>query len=295
MIDAFIQRWATLKLFDKLVIYFFLVLGVLILFFHQNISIPLVRLLIYLFSVFIVFLLIPVLDKSESKFLHFLRYWYIIASLTFIYWSIGPLVHMIFPELLDKYIISFEKNLFGQLPNVWIQKYENPVLTEFMQLSYAIYWFTIPVGAGIFYFRKRYDVFEYMLFFVLVTFFLSYLMFIFIPVAGPRSIIGDQIVVIYKGLFVTKFLRGFVEGAGLIGGAFPSSHVAVAIVILFFVWKYYPRVGKRGFLPAVIALSVATVYGQYHYVTDVIAGGAMGILIGWIGIRYTARKLNLIV
>lgn len=292
MIEAFVQRWATLKLFDKIVIYFLLVLEVLILFFHQNISIPFVRFFIYLSIVFIIFLLIPIVDKSENKFLHFLRYWYIIASLTFIYWSIGSLVHMIFLELFDPYIISFEEKLFGQLPNIWIQKYENPVLTELMQLSYGVYWFTIPVGAAIFYFKKRYDVFEYMLFFVLITFFLSYLLFIFIPVAGPRFFLGNQIYVSYEGIFATKFLRGFVEGAGLRGGAFPSSHVAVAIVILFFVWKYYPKIGKRGFLPAVIGLTLATVYGQYHYLTDVVTGIAIGILIGVTGVRYTVNRLQ---
>jgi membrane-associated phospholipid phosphatase len=199
---------------------------------------------------------------------------------------------LVFPDVLDHYIISFEEKIFGQLPNIWVQKYENPYLTELMQLCYAVYWFTIPVGAAIFYFKKRYDVFEYMLFFVLITFFLSYLMFIFIPVAGPRFMIMDQIYAAYKGLFVTLFLRGFVENAGLRGGAFPSSHVAVAITILFFIWKYYPKIAKRGFLPAVIGLTLATVYGQYHYFTDVVVGLVMGIVIGLIGVRFTLKRLS---
>lgn len=292
IIEDFRQRWSTLKLFDKVVICFFLILDVLITLFHQNISHPFIRFLAYGTAILLLLYIIPIMDSSDNRFVHFLRHWYIILTISFIYWSAGPLIHAIFPGFFDGYIISFEEEVFGQLPNVWIQKFETPYLTEIMQISYAFYWATIPAGAAVFYFKKRYDIFEYMLFFTLFTFFLSYLFFIFIPVAGPRFMIADQIHAAYKGLWVTQFLRNFVEGAGLHGGAFPSSHVAVAIVVLFFVWKYYPKMGKLVFLPAVTALSLATVYGQYHYVTDVVVGAAMGILIGWVGIRYTEKMIH---
>ena len=292
MITAVSQRWSTFKLFDKALIYFFLALELLIIFFHRNISYPFVRFAIYGGSIIFLIFVIPILDRSQNRIIHFVRHWYIIAFLTIIYWSVGHLVHMIFPDLFDGYIISFEKTIFGQPPNVWIQRFENPFLTEIMQISYAIYWATVPVGAAFFYFTKRYNEFEYMQFFTLLAFFISYLLFILIPVAGPRFVIAGQIYASYEGLLVTGFLRGFVEGAGLHGGAFPSSHVAVAIVVLFFMWKYFPKIGKRAFLPAVIALSVATVYGQYHYLTDVVAGAGMGVLIGWFGVLYGERNCH---
>lgn len=292
MIKNLNRKWSALKLFDKAVIGFFLILDALILIFHNDITHFVLRTLAYFVIIAFIIYIIPVLDNRDNKILHFIRYWYIIFAITLIYWEVGHLIHMIFPYMFDSHIISFEKSIFGVLPNVWIQKFETPLLTEVMQISYAIYWATIPVGAALFYFNKKYKAFEYLLFFVLITFFLSYLMFIFIPAAGPRFIIADQIYASYDGLFFTPYLRHFVEFAGLHGGAFPSSHVAVAIIVLFFVWKYYPKLGKRVFLPAVIALSLATVYGQYHYISDVICGAALGILIGTIGIRYTQNKLK---
>lgn len=291
MTKHFLQRWQALKLFDRVATYFFLIINLLIVLFQHNMEMPFRRFFYQLGIIAVIILVIPALDSKRNRLFHFMRNWYLILGITFIYWSVGDLIHLITPQLLDHHIISFEKALFGTLPNIWIQRLENPFLTEIMQLSYAIYWFTIPVGAAIFYFKRRYDVFEYMLFFTLITFFLSYLFFILIPVAGPRFMIVDEISAPYQGIFVTRLLRGFVETTGLRGGAFPSSHVAVAIVILFFVWKYYPKIGKRCFLPAVIALSIATVYGQYHYVTDVIVGAAMGVLIGKIGIWYTEKRL----
>ena len=125
-----------------------------------------------------------------------------------------------------------------------------------------------------------------MVFYTLITFFISYILFILLPVAGPRFILTDQITVSYDGLLLTSSLRNFVANAGHRGGAFPSSHVAVAVVVLIFLWKYYPKIAKKYFLAAVIALSLATIYGQYHYITDVIAGLILGMTFGLIGIKH---------
>jgi membrane-associated phospholipid phosphatase len=292
MIESIPQQWKKLKLFDKAVIAFFFILNVLISIFYFNVDNWFLSFLMHFAVILAVLYLIPLLDLKKNRFFHFLRYWYLVFTLIFIYWNVGNFIHLIFPGHFDYFIISLEESIFGVMPNIWIQKYVNPVLTEVMQLSYAVYWFVIPVGAGILYFNHRYRECEYMLFFTFGTFFLSYLFFIFIPVAGPRFMMADQIYVEYKGLFLTGLFRGLVEGSGLKGGAYPSSHVAVAVVILFFVWKYYPKIGKWGFLPAVIALSLSTVYGQYHYITDMISGLAMGIIIGIMGLKYTSRALS---
>jgi len=60
--------------------------------------------------------------------------------------------------------------------------------------------------------------------------------------------------------------------------AFPSGHTAVALVTLFFAWKYQQRALFRVLVPAVSALIVSTVYLRYHYVIDVIAGVLLALL-----------------
>ena len=62
------------------------------------------------------------------------------------------------------------------------------------------------------------------------------------------------------------------------GGAMPSAHSSTAVVFVFWCWRIWgPEVG-------VFALTVATgmwlgaVYGRYHYVIDILAGGVLGIL-----------------
>ena len=286
------QQLRKLKLFEQAVIYLFISLTlILILFKHRIEDQALFIILNMIIMLFIIFIS-PLIDDKKNKLVHFIRYWYLVIAIPFIYWYIGKFIHLIYPGLFDHYIISFETALFGQHPNIWIQKIVSPLLTEIMQISYAIYWFIIPIGAAIFYFHREFKKLELVLFYTFITFFISYLLFILLPVAGPRNIMADQISAPYKGILLTPILRNFVANVGLKGGAFPSSHVAVALVILIFIWKYYPVTAKRYILPVFSALSLATVYGQYHYVTDVIAGLILGIIFGIIGIKHADLILS---
>ena len=66
------------------------------------------------------------------------------------------------------------------------------------------------------------------------------------------------------------------------GGAMPSSHVAGALVVVIYAFKYL----KRWFwavLGLFIPLTLSTVYNSYHYATDIIAGLAAGWLFYFIG------------
>ncbi len=277
--------WTKFKKFDRNLLYYFLGLAIITLVFHSNLVHWWRYFLLEIFLAFSVVLVVNLLEGRTHPLLRFFRYWYVVFALPFLYWNIGPYIHLIFRQEFDPYIIAVDRWLFGELPNLWVQGLVHPLLTEIMQLSYSVYWITIPLGLAVFYVARRYNDCENLLHYITVTFFLSYAFFILIPVAGPRFYIADQIKVSYQGLFFARYLREFVQSAGLRGGAFPSSHVGVATVILIYVWNYRPRLAALVFLPLVIALSLATVYGQYHYFTDVLAGLLMGLSIGFWAIR----------
>lgn len=291
LINFFRQRWHNFRLFDKNLIIYWILLSVLILSFQRNIAHWAFLFLLHLFFIFLLFILLPWLDKQKGPFFKFIRHWYIIIGLPFLYYDMGLYVHLIFPDIFDEIILSKEIWIFGTVPNIWLQQYVTPVLTEIMQVSYGIYWITIPLGGFIFYLRHEYNLYERLLHYVTITFFFSYFCFIFFPVAGPRFVLADQITVSYEGLFLTKLVRGFVKDVGFRGGAFPSSHVAVAVVILIYVWHFRPKIAISVFLPLVITLSLATVYGQYHYFTDVFAGLIVGLVIGFWGGSKTQKLI----
>ncbi len=284
-------RWEQLKDFDRITILFFLVLDGFIVLFHMHLPHWYLSVLKHGLAVMLILIVIPWLEqRSRQPMVHFLRHWYLVFAYTFIYWDVGHYIHLIFPGFFDQTIIRLETWIFGISPNLWLQRLDYPLLTELMQLAYASYWFTIPIGAAMFYFHKRYREYEVFLFTVSLTFFLSYLLFILVPATGPRIALADQITATYRGILLAPVIRRFVAHSGLVGGAFPSSHVAVAVVVLCFLWHYFPTTGRRIFLPIVIGLSLGTVFGQYHYLTDVIAGLAMGLLLGVYGVRYCQRK-----
>jgi membrane-associated phospholipid phosphatase len=290
--SEFLRRWRLLELYDKNLVIFWSILSIYILLFHRNLELGLIKFFGHLLLIMLVLLVIPWMSRQKSMVWHFLRHWYIIMGLPFLYLDIGTLIHGIFPQIFDQYIINFEIWLFGISPNIWLQKFVQPVLTEILQISYSVYWITIPLGGAVFYFKKEYRHFEYLLYYVTITFFISYACFILFPVAGPRFALADQLVVTYQGICVGSSLRDFITIVGFRGGAFPSSHVGVALVILIYVWHFKPWLAICLFLPLVTALSCATIYGQYHYVTDVLAGVLMGLIIGFWGARRTDQKLS---
>ena len=55
------------------------------------------------------------------------------------------------------------------------------------------------------------------------------------------------------------------------GSAFPSSHVAIAVVTWWFSARYLPRIRHVHFV-MVVLLCLSTMYGRYHYALDVVAG-----------------------
>ncbi len=287
-----INRWHSLKLFDKNLIVYWFFLTVLIGVFHNNVPHWGLYLVAHLvLSVAIVFLM-PYLDGFRHPVVHFFRYWYVVMSFPFLYMEVGPLIHMITPREFDPWILGVDKALFGVLPNLWVQQWVSPLLTEVMQISYSIYWLTIPLGGFIFYLSRKYYLFEKLVHYVTLTFFLSYFIFILFPVAGPRFYLAEQIHASYHTYTLGNWLRQFMSGVGFRGGAFPSSHVGVATVIFLFVRKFRPRIAYLVILPMLICLSLATVYGQYHYFTDVLAGLSMGLIIGIRGSRATDRRVN---
>ena len=65
----------------------------------------------------------------------------------------------------------------------------------------------------------------------------------------------------------------------------PSSHVAEALVVMLCAIRWYGR--KAYFLVAVVAaLALGTIYGRFHYVTDVVIGVVIGATAYWLVLAF---------
>jgi membrane-associated phospholipid phosphatase len=88
-----------------------------------------------------------------------------------------------------------------------------------------------------------------------------------------------------RGWADPTFVREHLYGFHFLHGethwdAFPSGTATVSFAILAALWILSPRWRVAG-TATVVLLSVAVVIGNYHWLSDVIAGAFLGVTIGW--------------
>ena len=203
---------------------------------------------------------------------------------------------------LDYLFAGYEQQLFGCQPALLFpEAITNPVFSELMHLGYASYFPLIAV-VTLFYFFWRFTEFNRAVFVILASFFLYYVIFIFLPVTGPQYYyeavgLGKIAQGIFPNLhdyFATHdepmtmpgYSDGFfyqcVASAHATGerptAAFPSSHVGITTILLFLVWRTKNRLLFFGILPFYVLMCMATVYIRAHYAIDVIGGWVSAVI-----------------
>ncbi len=265
----------------------------LILIFSRNLGNWKFLLFYNLVIVLVIFFIIYSCSHS-SPWQKFIRYFYPMILFTFLYEETGYLVHLIFPGWFDYQINGLEKSILGVYPTVWLEKIASVPLNEAMMLSYFSYYFLLPVLGIALYLNKKYEVFNRFLFTVAVAFYISYLGFLFYPVEGPRFALANFHSLELEGPIFTPLAKWVIANGGLHGGCMPSSHVAVALIVLIFSYKHHKTLFYV-LSPFILALFVATVYCRFHYATDVVAGILVGILALWLTGRMSCNSLTQVI
>jgi len=208
-----------------------------------------------------------------------------------IYLQIQYYIRPINPYLYDNLLIKIDYFIFGANPTYILHKISNPILTEFLQLSYMLY-FLMPLIQGIdYHLQRNEEKFNIFVTTLLCSFFLSYLFYLFMPAIGPRFTLHqfDNLSSELPGLFLTDFFRNIVNvGGGIVNNfqnpadlvnrdCMPSGHTWITLVNIILGFRLNSRF-KWLFLFFGISLIFATVYLRYHYVIDVIVGACMALL-----------------
>ena len=155
---------------------------------------------------------------------------------------------------------------------------------EIMNLAYFSYFGYVPLVCGIFWFRPRREPFDDTMFRATMTLWVCFLFFVIFPTGGPRQFFGPEgmnLNVGYLFAWIMKFLFKYGE---IPNGAFPSSHVAAALTVLFSAYRYQKRLFACLIIPFVL-LCTSTVYVAEHYAIDVPVGFAAGWILYWLSGR----------
>ena len=228
----------------------------------------------------------------------------IIAQLALLAWWYPDTceINRMFPNL-DHIFAGWEQELFGCQPALYFAKaLPWAVVSELMSMGYFMYYPMIALVTFYYFFCKYHEA-ERATFVLLTSFFIYYVIFIYVPVVGPtfyydavgiRDIthgifpaMGDYFNTHTDCLPTPGYTDGvfyqLVEDAKSAGerptAAFPSSHVGVGTVCMLLIWHAGNRKMLYVMLPFYVFLCMATVYIQAHYLIDALAGLVSGVII----------------
>ncbi|MFH0924958.1 MAG: phosphatase PAP2 family protein [bacterium] len=270
------KKWLNkFLLFDFLTLGYLLIVSLFILFSYHQVPSAKTILLLHLFGTILI-LIITFFPKPLL-----LRYCYPIIIFTFFYEESSILNRIIFKNYLDTTFQKIENLIFGFQPSLeLIKKFNYFVIKEILFASYFSFYILIITIPLLLYYKNK----DYLLHFMndlCLIFYFCYTIFIILPVIGPPvwGLPKPQ------GLFGS--IMGLIYKYGEKGGAaFPSSHVAVSLLILTFVYRYLPKL-KIILTIDVLLLIISTVYCQYHYAIDVLGG-----VIAWWICLFLGDKLH---
>ncbi|MDM7914126.1 MAG: phosphatase PAP2 family protein, partial [Candidatus Eisenbacteria bacterium] len=262
--------------------------AILLAFTHDRVPNGSVYLMIHVGMVAVIALL-GCFPRRGNIFVQFFRDTYPMWFLPLFYGEIAVLNRLLWSGYFDATVLQWEQSLFGGFPSLLFESWlPSRLLSEFLHFSYMTYYLLVPILGFWLYLRGRAEVCRVFATTVMLTFFACYAIFILFPVAGPYYVFPRQETA--RGFF-PPLVHALLDSGASRGAAFPSSHVAGAVAVLWMTARF-----ERPLLPLMATLATGiffgTVYGGFHYGVDALAGLALGVAFSLIGPRAHAWLLR---
>ncbi len=230
----------------------------------------------------LVLILIPTiivkLDAKKRDIRSFIRLAYPLFLFGGMYRETHNLDQVIFTRPLDYYFIEWDRILFKCQPCVeFATRWSAPWFSEIIHALYGSYFIIIVLLPLVWWFRKRPDMVHRRVFDLTFTYIIFYMIFIILPVQGPRVQLPEAVNIPRVGYLFAPFFEFLFSKGGIAGAAFPSSHCGIATVVAAYSFRDIPKAWP---IPVILALGIyfATVYGRFHYAVDVFYGVGLGLI-----------------
>jgi len=262
--------------FEWVTLSYLTVLNLLIMAFFRSIPHPQVYIAARQCEALGILLLACSVNRRPRPLWRFLRHWYPLPLYVGFFEELRGLVHLIFPGWFDASLLRFDFWLCGAQPAVWMSQFARPALNDFMQFSYMTYFLYLVVLPTLLYAERSTRAFWTVMTSTALTHYTVYVIGVVFPIESPHFSLAHAPLPPLTGGFSTSLIE-LIEIYGRVhGAAFPSAHVAGSMVAILCTWRY-----RRWLfwvtLPFFVCMMVATVYGRYHYVADVLAGMLVGV------------------
>jgi membrane-associated phospholipid phosphatase len=227
-------------------------------------------------------LLAPRLRASNGAG-RFIAAFYPLLAVLGLYSAIG-LVNAAAAMSHDAAVQRWDAALFGVQPSRdWIRACPLPALSWTLHVAYLSYYMTLAAAPLGLWLSGRRESARHVAFLMMLTFYLCYAAFLLYPVTGPRYAF-PQADNAATAVLPARLAQRLLDGQAAWGTAFPSSHVAVSLVGAAAAAREWAAFGILLLVPAAL-LTIATVYGQFHYASDAIAG----LVLAWAVLAATRK------
>lgn len=231
--------------------------------------------------------------------------WWPLLIMIALYMQLDPYTRLSHAEPLDGRLLALDLRLFGVAPSEWLGRYRRPWLTEGMALGYSSYFVLpllsaapayIPTVRGPLGARMRHrEAFRAILTGTVLTLGLGFLGYMLVPARGPRFFLPPPAEPLHGAFgYYDWAISVWNRMQEVKNDAFPSLHTATAVLAMGFSLRFRRLFRPLPYLcfPLGTALILSTIYLRLHYVVDVVAGvaiGLIGCLLGPALVRLTRR------
>ena len=218
-----------------------------------------------------------------------------IVPLLLVFDSLGPFILGTSLVDLDPFLVRADRLLFfGSDPTRLLAPITGPLFLEVLTVCYALYYFH-PIILGALLWRDDLSGkttgsrFSSYVFGMLLIFYVSYAGYFLVPAIGPRFTVPHD-KPLPRGA-VARAIDGTLDRLETSRrNCFPSGHTMVTVAVLVEAFRRSKKTFLC-FLPFALGLVLATVFGRYHYVVDVLSGIVLAIVVG-VAARALARSFR---
>jgi len=227
------------------------------------------------------FSLIPVIIFLLIRFarvnpiIDFFRNTYPLILFPYFFEVTSDVNRIIYPNYLDGFFQKVDFNMLGYQPALeWGKMLDGWFWQELFHFAYFSYYMMFA-GLCIFLLFNRKEQFSRFLFILSFVYYICFITYMVLPVIGGRwwEIMEGyrKVTVEYRYGAFTRIMAWIYSNTTHRGGAFPSSHVAIALVTTIAAVEQKLKVSWV-FIPLTILLAISTVHCHYHYFIDTIFG-----------------------
>ncbi len=225
-----------------------------------------------------------------------LRDWGPLVVMMWLFQSLETYVGIVRASNIDEYLYRADVALFGVEPSVWLSHYETPLLTDYMAFAYGLYFITPMIVAVVLSIRGLRNDFREMCTALVLQLGIAFVLFLIFPAASPRyyhplidGVFDPPQLHSMFGLYEIQQTTFATADPLRELAAFPSLHCSIAWLTLTYsnrfsaeVFPRFPRLWYRIVAPLCVSLWISTIYLRHHWVVDIFAGIALGILANWL-------------